>query len=61
MALEFVGAVIGRFYLQKRFGSSNFLRMAPTILAGYFTGVGLIGMATIAMKLIKSAVSAAPF
>jgi hypothetical protein len=61
MCLEIVGALIGRFYLQKRFGSQNFLRMAPTVLAGYFTGVGLISMATIAMKLIQSAVSAAPF
>ena len=61
MMLEIVGALIGRFYFQKRFGSSNFLRMAPTILAGYFTGVGLIGMATIAMDLIQKAVSAAPF
>jgi len=61
MLLEVVGALLGRYYLQKRFGASNFLRMAPTVLAGYFTGVGLIGMATIAMKLIKSAVSAAPF
>jgi hypothetical protein len=35
--------------------------MAPTLLAGYFTGVGLISMATIAMRLAQSAVSAAPF
>ena len=35
--------------------------MAPTLMAGYFTGVGLIGMATIAMNLIKNAVSSAPF
>jgi len=61
MILEIVGAVIGRFYFQKKFGSNNFLRMAPTLLAGYFTGVGLIGMATIAMTLIKNAVSSSPF
>ena len=61
MMLEIVGALIGRYYYQKRFGPTNFLRMAPTILAGYFTGVGLISMATIAMRLIQAAVSAAPF
>ncbi len=61
MMLEIVGALIGRYYYQKRFGPSNFLRMAPTLLAGYFTGVGLISMATIAMRLIQAAVSAAPF
>jgi hypothetical protein len=61
MALEIVGALISRYYLQKRFGAENFLRMAPTALAGYFTGVGLISMAIIAMRLIKEAVSSAPF
>ncbi|OPZ28393.1 MAG: hypothetical protein BWZ02_01320 [Lentisphaerae bacterium ADurb.BinA184] len=61
MCLEIVGALLGRFYFQKKFGRSEFLRMAPTVMAGYFTGVGLISMATIAVKLIQSAVSAAPF
>jgi len=61
MVLEIVGAMLGRFYFRKKFGASNFLRMAPTALAGYFTGVGLISMATIAMNLIKNAVSGAPF
>ena len=61
MALEIVGALVGRYYYQKKYGPTNFLRMAPTLLAGYFTGVGLISMATIAMRLIQSAVSAAPF
>ena len=61
MLLELVGALLGRYYFQKKFGADNFLRMVPTIIAGYFTGVGLIGMATIAMKLIQTAVSSAPF
>ncbi|OPZ22573.1 MAG: hypothetical protein BWZ10_00392 [candidate division BRC1 bacterium ADurb.BinA364] len=61
MVLEIVGALLSRYYFQKKYGPQNFLRMAPTLLAGYFTGVGLIGMATIALKLIKAAVSAAPF
>ena len=61
MALEIVGALLGRFYYQRRYGPTNFLRMAPTILAGYLTGVGLISMATIAMRLIQSAVSSSPF
>ncbi len=61
MILEIVGAVIGRTILSRKFGRANWLRMAPTILAGYFTGVGLIGMALIALELISKAVSAAPF
>ncbi len=61
LLLEVVGALMGRFYLRKVFGAQQFLRMMPTILAGYFTGVGLIGMATVAMNLIQKAVSAEPF
>lgn len=61
MLLEIVGALLGRYYFQKKFGKSSFLRAAPALLAGYYTGVGLIGMATIALNLIKNAVSSAPF
>jgi hypothetical protein len=61
MALEICGAMVGRFIFQKKFGRQNFLRMAPVLMAGYFTGVGLISMATIALRLIKMAVSGAPF
>ena len=61
MVLEIVGAILGRYYFQKKFGKKNWLRSAPALLAGYYTGVGLIGMATIALNLIKNAVSSAPF
>ena len=59
--LELVGALLGRYYFQKKYGQTSVLQNAPALLAGYYTGVGLISMATIAMKLIKSAISAAPF
>jgi hypothetical protein len=61
LVLELIGAMIGRYYFQKKFGANDFLRMAPTVVAGYFTGVGLIGMASIAMNLIKQAVTGSPF
>jgi hypothetical protein len=61
MVLEVVGTFLGRFYFQKKFGRKEFLKSASTVLAGYFTGVGLIGMATIALRLIKAAVSSTPF
>lgn len=61
MALEIVGALIGRYYYQKKFGEQNFLKMAPTIMAGYFTGVGLMAMATISLNLIQEALTATPF
>ncbi len=61
MVLEVVGAFIGRFYFRKKIGVTEFLKMAPILMAGYYTGVGLIGMATIALKLISKAVSGTPF
>ncbi len=61
LIIEIIGAILGRYYLQKKFGKSNWLRSAPALLAGYYTGVGLIGMATVALNLIKNAVSSAPF
>jgi len=61
MVLEVVGAFIGRLYFQRKYGFKKFRQMAPILVAGYFTGVGLISMATIALRLIKAAVSTAPF
>ena len=61
MLLELLGALIARRYLHKRFGRQNFLQASPVLLAGYLTGVGLMAMATIALRLIQSAISTAPF
>lgn len=61
MILELVGALLGRFYFQHRFGEKQFLTTAPALIAGYFTGVGLVSMVTMALMLIKSAVSSSPF
>jgi hypothetical protein len=61
MLLELVGAIIARRWLHRRYGKQRFLRTAPILLAGYLTGIGLVAMATIALRLIKSAVSSAPF
>ena len=59
--LEVVGALLARYYFKKKYGEQNFMRLAPALLAGYLTGVGLIGMSMIALRLIKSAVTSAPF
>ena len=61
LLLELTGALIARFYLQRRFGKKPFLKTAPILLAGYFVGTGLIGMAGVAIRLITSAISMAPF
>jgi hypothetical protein len=61
MLLELAGALLSRYFLEKRYGKERFQRLAPVLFAGYLTGVGLLAMATIALRLIKAAISAAPF
>jgi hypothetical protein len=61
MLLELAGALIARRWLHRRYGRHNFLQASPILLAGYLTGVGLLAMATIALRLIQSAVTTAPF
>lgn len=58
--LELAGALAGRYYFQRKYGTTNYLRNIPTVLAGYFTGVGLVAMATMALRFIQSAVSSSP-
>lgn len=55
--LNFIGALIGRFQLQKRFGEQRWRAYAPILLAGYSCGVGLVGMTAISVALISKSVS----
>lgn len=57
---EVIGAFIAKLYLHKKFGKKPFLQMAPVLLAGYFSGVGLIGMAAVAIRLIMAGISQSP-
>ncbi len=54
---EFIGAMIGRFYFQKKFGRREWLRYAPVVLAGFSCGMGLVGMASVAIAMIAKSVS----
>jgi len=58
---EFAGALIGRFYLRKRFGEENWKRWPPVLAAGLSCGMGLVGMLTIAIALLKSSITEMPF
>ena len=54
---NFIGALLGRYYLQRRYGAERWRSYTPILLAGYSCGVGLIGMTSIAIALISKAVS----
>jgi hypothetical protein len=55
------GALLGRYYFQKRFGVSEWHRYAPVLLAGFSCGMGLVAMVAIALGLITKSVSFLPF
>ena len=59
--LMFAGAMLGRFYFAKRFGTAKWNAYAPILLAGYSCGMGLIAMTSIAVALISKAVSQVVF
>ncbi|OPZ26681.1 MAG: hypothetical protein BWZ02_01924 [Lentisphaerae bacterium ADurb.BinA184] len=59
--LELFGALLARYYFHRKFGQKPFLQTAPILLAGYFVGTGLIGMASVALRLVTAAISMAPF
>lgn len=52
-----IGALISKFYMQKRFGREQFLKYMMIISAGFGAGMGLIGMAAVAIALISKSIS----
>ena len=58
---EMVGALVGRYYFQRRFGVYTWRRWAPVLLAGFACGQGLIGMGAVAVVLITRSVSQLPY
>jgi hypothetical protein len=57
----FLGAIVGRSYMRKRFGEERWRAYAPILLAGYSCGMGLISMVSIALALISKATSQIQF
>jgi hypothetical protein len=55
--LEFVGALLGRYYFEKRFGREKWRQYAPVVLAGYACGVGLVSAFSIGISMIAKSIS----
>lgn len=53
----FIGALFSRYFFSRRFGAKTWSSYAPILLAGYGCGMGLVGMAAIALALIAKSVS----
>lgn len=58
---QFAGALLGRYYFAKRFGTREWRRYTPVLLAGFSCGMGLIGMCAIAIALVSQSVTQMPF
>lgn len=59
--LQFIGAMLGRFYFSKKYGAENWRAYAPVLTAGFFCGLGLTGMASVSVALLSKSVSRLPF
>ena len=57
MIPEIVGALVGRYVMERRFGTKNWRQYAPVLLAGFACGMGLIGMSSVAIALISKSVT----
>jgi len=58
---EFAGALIGRYYMRKRFGEDNWKKWPPVLYAGFACGMGLVSMLSIAFALVSQSISQLPF
>lgn len=57
---EFVGALVGRYYFQKRLGLM-WRQYIPVVAAGFFCGVGLVGTLGIGFTFLAKAVFKLPY
>jgi len=57
---QFIGALIGRYYFQKRF-ASRWRQYIPVVAAGYFCGAGLIATVGVGITFLSKAVIRLPF
>jgi uncharacterized oligopeptide transporter (OPT) family protein len=57
---NFIGALIGRFYFQRKFGR-EWRKMIPVVGAGFFVGSGLISILAIGFVFLAKAVTTVPY
>ena len=57
---NFVGALIGRYYFQKKYGR-EWRKMIPVVGAGFFVGGGLMSMLAIGIVFLAKAVSTSAY
>jgi len=53
---EFIGALIGRYFFQRKFGVKRWRQTVPVVLAGFICGLGLMAMAGVGIALIAKSI-----
>jgi hypothetical protein len=56
-----IGALLSRFYFERRFRQEAFKKTIMIIFAGYSAGMGLVGMAAVAINLIVKSTTTAGY
>ena len=58
---EMVGALVSRYYFEKKHGQKRWKQYATVLSAGYACGTGLIGMGSVAIAMVQKSVSQLPY
>ncbi len=61
MIPQMFGALLGKYYFEKRFGITRWREYAPVLTAGFACGIGLISMLSFGFELISKAVFQLPY
>lgn len=56
-----LGALAGRYYFAKKFGSDRWNRYVPVVAAGFACGMGLAGMTAVAFSLVAQCTKNLPY
>jgi len=54
---EMFGALLGRYYFERRLGRQTWRRYSVVLLAGYSCGMGLVGLSSASLAMITTSVS----
>lgn len=54
--LMFIGGLLGRYYFARKIGAERWRKYTPVLCAGFFCGMGLIGMVSVSVSLLRSVI-----
>lgn len=58
---QLIGALLGKFYFERKFGFKSWRQYAPVLSAGFFCGAGLVTMFCIGVMFLAKAVIKLPY